>query len=151
MALDTRRAFGSAAPVLAAAVIGGLGSRHAPETYARLSKPRWAPSAGVFGPVWTALYAMIGVAGYRVAGHATPRTRALHAAQLAANAAWPATFFGRRDKRLSLGVIAVLDAALVAEVVRLRREDPTAAALLAPYLAWSGFATALNAAVSEPA
>jgi len=49
-----------------------------------------------------------------------------------------------------LAVVALLDAAVTAEVLRLRREDPGAAALLLPYLTWSGFATALNAAVSDP-
>jgi tryptophan-rich sensory protein len=48
-------------------------------------------------------------------------------------------------------VIAALDTAVAAEVAVLGREDRLAAALLTPYLGWCGFATALNAAVSEPA
>ncbi|HZE04087.1 MAG TPA: tryptophan-rich sensory protein, partial [Solirubrobacteraceae bacterium] len=70
--------------------------------------------------------------------------------QLAFNAMWPLAFFGVRDKRASLIIIALLDGTLTAEIRMLRGEDPVAAALLAPYLAWSGFATALNAAVSDP-
>ena len=67
-----------------------------------------------------------------------------------ANGAWPAAFFGIRDKRASLVIIASLDLSLGFEVARLRVEDRRAAGLLVPCLAWCGFATALNAAVSEP-
>ena len=50
----------------AAALAGSLASRRAPQVYERLRKPDWAPPAGVFGPVWTALYAATGVAGRRL-------------------------------------------------------------------------------------
>jgi len=69
---------------------------------------------------------------------------------MALNGAWPAVFFELRDKRASLAVIALLDISLALEVAMLRREDRLAASLLMPYLVWSGFATALNAAVTEP-
>jgi translocator protein len=62
----------------------------------------------------------------------------------------PCSFFGIRDKRASLMIIAALDLSLGFEVVRLRLEDRRVAGLLVPYLAWCGFATALIAAVSEP-
>jgi tryptophan-rich sensory protein len=77
-------------------------------------------------------------------------TRRLHLTQLALNGAWPAAFFGIRDKRASLVIIASLDFSLGVEVARLRVEDRRAAGLLVPYLAWCSFATALNTAVSEP-
>ena len=96
------------------------------------------------------LYATIAVAGWR-AYTASPGARGLHLAQLALNAAWPGVFFSLREKRASLALIAVLDAAVAAEVAVLGRDDRLAAALLTPYLGWCGFATALNAAVSEPA
>ncbi len=149
--MDVKRLTFAVAPVLAASVLGGLGSRSAPQVYGRLHKPGWAPPASVFGPVWTALYVGIGVAGWRLYRSAPRRVRTLHLVQLALNAAWSPTFFGVRDKRASLFIISALDAAVTAEVLALRRADPTAAVLLAPYLAWSGFATALNAAVSDPA
>ncbi len=138
----------------AAAAIGGLGSRRAPEVYARLDKPDWAPPAGVFGPVWTGLYSAIGVAGWRLWQRRTEPSAAtalrLHALQLALNAAWPWTFFSARSRGASLAVIAVLDAAVAAEIAAAARVDRPAAALLAPYLAWSLFATALTASVSDP-
>jgi translocator protein len=148
--VNSRRLAFALLPVLGAAGIGGLGSRGAPSTYARLDKPGWAPPASTFGPVWSALYATIAVAGWR-AYTASSGARGLHLAQLALNAAWPGVFFSAREKRVSLLVIAALDVAVAAEVAVLGRDDRLAAALLTPYLGWCGFATALNAAVSEPA
>jgi tryptophan-rich sensory protein len=58
----------------AAAGIGSLGARNAPQIYQRLQKPGWAPRSGAFGPVWTALYAGIGVAGWRLAGRGSAVT-----------------------------------------------------------------------------
>jgi len=149
--MNARRWIFAVGPVAAAAALGGLGARRAPETYGRLRKPGWAPPAAAFGPVWSALYAGIGVAGWRLSGNGSKRARLLHLVQLALNAAWPVAFFGLRDKRAALVIIALLDAVLAAEVITVRRDDPVAASLLAPYLGWSLFATALNAAVSDPA
>ncbi len=47
-------------------------------------------------------------------------------------------------------VIRLLDRILAVEIISLGQEDPVAASLLLPYLGWSGFATFLNAAVSDP-
>ncbi len=149
--MDLERLAFAVAPVVAAAGLGGLASRNAPETYRRLDKPAWAPPASAFGPVWTGLYAATAVAGWRLYARGSGSTRTLHLTQLALNGAWPMAFFGVRNKRISLAVIAALDVVLATEITRLRDEDPASAALLAPYLAWTGFATALNAAVSEPA
>jgi tryptophan-rich sensory protein len=140
--------FGGSA---AAALVGGLGSRRAPEIYRELDKPSWAPPAAIFGPVWTLLYASMGTAAWRLwrSGSAhTPLT--LHAVQLVLNAAWPAAFFAGRSRRASLAIIAALDVAVAAEILTARRHDRLAGALLAPYLAWTLFATALNAAVRRP-
>jgi len=148
--VDTRRLSFAILPVAAAAGLGGLGARRAPEIYQQLEKPAWAPPASLFGPLWSTLYVLIAAAGWRLSPAASRRTRVLHLTQLALNAAWPATFFEIRDKRASLVIIALLDISLGLEVALLRREDRSSAALLVPYLAWSGFATALNAAVAEP-
>ncbi len=145
-----RRWLFAVAPVAAAVGIGGFGARRAPQTYRRLRKPRWAPPAATFGPVWSALYLAIGAAGWRLSSRGSRTSGLLHLTQLALNAAWPVVFFRVRNKRVSLLTIALLDSVLVTEILRLRREDPVAAALLLPYLGWSGFATVLNAAVSDP-
>ncbi|MGN6521736.1 MAG: tryptophan-rich sensory protein, partial [Actinomycetes bacterium] len=67
--MSTRRRtalLASAAGSVAAAAVGGLGARRAPEVYGRIAKPRWAPPAAAFGPVWTVLYAGIAAAGARI-------------------------------------------------------------------------------------
>ncbi len=147
---DRRRLSFAVLPVAAAAGIGGLGALRAKTVYQRLDKPAWAPPATVFAPVWSTLYVLIASAGWRVSANASRRTRALHLTQLALNGAWPAVFFELQDKRASLAIIALLDLSLGLEIAMLRREDRVAASLLMPYLAWTAFATALSAAVSEP-
>ena len=148
--VDVGRVGFAVLPVAAAAGFGGLASRKAPAVYQRLRKPPWAPPASAFGPVWSTLYVAIAVAGWRVYATASPMTRRLQLTQLTFNGAWPAAFFGIRDKRASLVIIAALDLSLGLEIARLLREDRGAAGLLMPYLAWCGFATVLNTAVSEP-
>ena len=139
----------AAGTVVAAASIGSLGSRQAPEAYARLDKPTWAPPARVFGPAWTALYAAIGVAGWRLWTRDAGRAAlGLHVTQLALNAAWPFTFFTARNRTAALTVIAALDLTIAAELATAERQDRPAALLLVPYLAWSLYATALTAAVN---
>jgi len=46
----------------AAGAVGAVASVDAASFYAQLSKPPWAPPAGVFGPVWSALYLLMGIA-----------------------------------------------------------------------------------------
>jgi len=116
--------------------------------YPTLAKPAFTPPSWVFGPVWTTLYLLMGVALYLVWRRATGRRRqvALGAfgVQLALNAAWTLTFFGAREVLGGLVVIGALLAAIIATMGAFARVDRRAAALLVPYLLWVGFATALN-------
>ena len=134
-----------------AGLIGVPFTGSAREWYAELRKPSFAPPPEVFGPVWTALYAMIGVAGWLVlrSPPSPQRKRALvlFGAQLALNAAWTPIFFGTRRKTLALVEIVVLWVALVATVRAFWRVRPLAAVLLLPYLAWVTFAAVLNGAL----
>ncbi len=148
--MDSKRLLFAVVPPVAAAVLGGLGSKDAPVVYARLDKPSWAPPAQVFGPAWTALYGLIGAAAWRMHPTVSHRAKRLHLAQMAVNTSWSWVFFTVKDKRRSLAVIAALDALVAAELWSIRTTDPTAAVLMAPYAGWIAFATALNASVSEP-
>lgn len=139
-------------PVLTAAtaVMGGLASGDAPSFYAQLVKPAAAPPAQVFGPVWTLLYLMMGVASWLVArsAHALrPAALALFVAQLVANAAWSWLFFGLHDGALAMADVVVLwllTAGTLALFMRIRR---LAACLLLPLLGWVSFAAWLNLAL----
>lgn len=121
------------------------------EWYASLAKPSWNPPNWIFGPVWTVLYAMIGVAGWRLwTRRAAPdgmRALQAFALQLALNFAWTPAFFGLQQPGLALAVIVALVGAIAATIACSWRVDRAAAMLLMPYMAWVSFATALNAAI----
>lgn len=116
-----------------------------------LKKPSYQPPRQVFGPVWTALYAMIGWSGARVwnASDEPARTGALAlwGTQLALNVGWSAIFFGARRPRAALFEIGGLLASIGAYSAVASRVDKKAAWLMAPYLAWTTFATVLNAGI----
>ena len=122
----------------------------APGYYAGLRKPSWAPPGWVFGPVWTVLYALMGLAAWLVAGMGGSASRTpllLWTAQLGLNATWTPVFFGLRSPRLALVNIVLLWLAIVATVSAFFSRRPVAGMLLIPYLAWVSFATALNFAI----
>lgn len=126
-----------------------LGSFFTPgEWYASLNKPAWNPPGWVFGPVWTALYAMMAVAAWLVwkrggfAARPVPLT--LFLGQLALNAAWTPLFFGLQRPDLAFAVVLTLWVAIVATLAAFRPVSRPAAWLLAPYLAWVSFASVLN-------
>ncbi|UPV72922.1 tryptophan-rich sensory protein [Halorussus limi] len=116
--------------------------------YPTLAKPGFTPPSWLFGPVWTALYLLMGVALYLVWRSDGGRLRrvalAAFGVQLVLNAAWTLVFFGTQAIFGGLVVILVLLAAILATIGAFARIDRRAAALLVPYLLWVGFATALN-------
>ncbi len=138
--------FAPAAAVLAAALLGAVGSRDAPTLYAQLNLPGWAPPAGVFAPVWTLLYVAMAVAGWMVARGGQENRRALvwFAVQLCLNAAWSWLFFEWRSGLLAFVDIVALDVLVLVTALAFWRAKPLAAVLLLPYLGWVLFATALT-------
>jgi len=135
---------------LAAGALGSLFTRESVETwYPTLRKPAWTPPAWLFGPVWTALYAAMGVAAGRVWTRAegSRRALALFAVQLALNAGWSWVFFGLRRPGLAFAEIVALILMALATALAFRRHSRLAFALLLPYLAWLIFAAALNFAI----
>lgn len=135
----------------AAAALGGLATRRAPEFYAALARPEWAPPASVFGPVWTLLYTLMALAAWLVwkdRGLAAVRgPLVLFGSQLALNALWSWLFFAWQRGLLAEIEIVVLLAFIAATLVAFWRVRPLAGALLLPYLAWVGYATALTFAL----
>ncbi len=116
--------------------------------YEALAKPSFNPPNWVFGPVWTVLYVIIGIVGWRVWEKSRDQSlRVLWIVQLLLNFAWSPVFFGMQNVALALLVIGLLLAAIVAFTIRARRREPLSAAMFLPYLAWVSFATLLNAAI----
>lgn len=130
----------------AAAVLGAVASADAAKFYAQLVKPSWAPPAWVFGPVWSVLYTLMGVAAWLVWRSPGPARGALwlFTAQLAANALWSWLFFAWHLGVLAAVEVLVLLALIVASVLAFWRRSRMAAWLLVPYLLWVSFASVLT-------
>jgi translocator protein len=134
--------------VAAAAALGGVAAASAKQTYAALELPAYAPPASVFGPVWTVLYVLIAVAGWLVWREVgVDRALVLWTGQLVLNALWTPIFFAGDRYGLALVEISVLLVAVVVTLVLFARRSRLAAGLMAPYVAWVAFATALNAGI----
>ncbi len=117
--------------------------------YQEIAKPGFTPPDAIFGPVWTALYLTMGLAAFLVwrTGIDRPvvRTALLwFCAQLIANGLWSVIFFGLRRPGLALAEILVLLALIVLTTRLFWSQSRLAGVLMLPYLAWVGFATALN-------
>jgi translocator protein len=133
----------------AAGGIGAIASIDAAAFYATLNTPPWAPPASAFGPVWSALYALMGIAAWLVwrKGEGTRRALGFFVAQLVVNALWSWLFFAWH-----LGALAFIDVLLLllliaATILYFGRHSRLAAALLFPYILWVGFAAVLTWAV----
>ena len=112
--------------------------------YQYLAKPELNPPSWVFGPVWTTLYLLMGIAAYLVWRVRALKAHAVFFVQLALNALWSVLFFGLRSPGLALIEIALLWLAILVTIVSFNRVSRTAAFLLVPYLLWVSFATYLN-------
>lgn len=121
-----------------------------PGWYAGLQKPWFTPPNAAFGPVWTALYALMAYAAWRawrVAGSRGGVVLLVFAVQLFLNALWSQLFFGLRRPDLALLDVVVLWAAILGMLLVFARTDRLAAVLVLPYLAWVSLAVALNTGI----
>ncbi len=132
----------------ATSAIGAAGSMQAKDFYASLVLPDWAPSAGLFGPVWIVLFTLMGIAAWLVwrKGGFIRNGNALgmFIAQLAVNALWSWLFFAWHKGGWAFADILLLWMFVLAISMDFWRVRPLAGALLLPYLAWVSFAAALN-------
>lgn len=132
----------------AASAIGAVASIQAKPFYSQLVQPDWAPPPEVFGPVWTVLYALMGIAAWLVwrsgGFRANRQALTLFMLQLAVNALWSWLFFAWHYGFFALADVLVLWILIVATIAAFWRVYPLAGALLIPYLLWVSFASALN-------
>jgi tryptophan-rich sensory protein len=135
----------------AAAAVGAIASANAGRFYAELTRPSWAPPAWLFGPVWSVLYALMGISAWLVwqakGFPGAPGALILFIVQLAANAFWSWLFFTWHKGGLAFLDVLVLWVLILLTVVAFWRSSRVAAALLLPYLAWVTFALALTFAI----
>jgi tryptophan-rich sensory protein len=117
--------------------------------YPALAKPSFNPPNWLFAPVWTTLYILMAVAGWRVWRVTDFDSRALlfWVTQLVLNFAWSFIFFGAHEIGLALIEIAMLWLMVLLTMLAFFRIDRIAGWLFVPYLAWVSFAAALNGAI----
>lgn len=143
--------LGAMVLTFSAAAIGAIASAQAGVFYAELVRPPWAPPGWLFGPVWTVLYALMGVSAWlvwRKHGFASAQVAwGFFLAQLVANALWSWLFFAWHQGALALADVVLLWGLIVATMVAFARLDKPAALLLVPYLVWVAFAAVLNLAL----
>ncbi len=123
-----------------------------PTWYATLQKPLLSPPSWVFGPVWTALYFLMGVSLFLVLRKGVKERRVKEAAlifciQLGLNVLWSLLFFGLHSPILALIDIIALWFSIVWTIVVFYKLSRPAGLLLIPYLAWVSFASYLNYAI----
>jgi benzodiazapine receptor len=153
--LSKRDTVGLTAAVLATEAIGGLSALAAGGDFVTyfdaLRKPPLTPPPAAFGPAWTALYLLMGVAAWLVWREGLSRRTALalglFAAQLVLNFAWSLIFFGQHRLGVALIEIVVLWLTILATILAFWQVRRAAGALLLPYLAWVSFAAYLNAGI----
>ena len=147
----TRSPFATILIFLIVSVGGGLliGLVSIPDGwFAALQKPSFQPPNWLFGPVWTVLYVLIGIAGARVFMKA-PQSTAFKVwlAQMVLNFMWSLSFFSLHSLVLALGVTVLLLIAIFTFIKLAWPIDRPSALLFLPYAAWVAFATALNASL----
>jgi tryptophan-rich sensory protein len=114
--------------------------------YAGLVKPSFNPPNWVFAPVWTALYIAMAVAAWRVWRITGWRSGALrlYTLQLTLNFFWSVIFFKAHLIRVAMADLVALFIVVAVTGLVFWRTERTAGLLFIPYLAWTGFALALN-------
>jgi len=117
--------------------------------YQTISKPAWNPPNSIFGPVWTTLYVLMGVALYLVwkaGSNTTARSTAISffVIQLILNSGWSIIFFRQHAVGWALAEMVLLWIFILLTIISFAKINKTAAWLLAPYIAWVSFALLLN-------
>jgi len=145
-----------AVSVIVCLAVGGLSgiatSSSVSTWYTTLNKPPFNPPNWLFAPVWTLLYAMMGVAAGIVWSRAKESigvklALGLFVGQLLLNSLWSVLFFGLRNPTAALVEIVVLWVAILLSINRFYLISKAAAWLLVPYLIWVSFAALLNASI----
>lgn len=123
-----------------------------PTWYVTLNKPAFAPPNWLFGPAWTLLYLMMGIAFYLIWRQGWKKKKNREAGryfgwQLLLNSLWSPVFFGLRSPELALFLIVIMWGMIVVTIKKFYPLSRAAGYLLLPYLLWVSFATLLNAGI----
>ncbi|MFA6307736.1 MAG: TspO/MBR family protein [Patescibacteria group bacterium] len=117
--------------------------------YQYLNKPSFNPPSWIFGPVWTTLYILMGIALYLIWQEGLKKAFVknsfiLFVVNLVLNSLWSIAFFGLQNPALAFLVIVLLWVSILVLIIRFYRINKLASYLLIPYLLWVSFASVLN-------
>jgi len=138
-------------PLIIGGVSGFFTVQGVKDWYLTLMKPNFTPPNYLFGPVWTFLYAFMGVAFFRILekGKSVQKIKAIriYLWQLFFNFCWSFLFFSQHQIGLALIDILILWVLILIMIIRFKKLDAFAGYSQIPYLLWVSFATALTAAI----
>lgn len=117
--------------------------------YSNMNKSPLTPPGWVFAPVWTILFALMGVSLYLVYNKFKKEKRSItalvvFAVQLVLNLFWSILFFGLHNPSAAFVEIVFLWLAILLTIILFFRISRPAAYLLIPYILWVSFASYLN-------
>ncbi len=137
-------------------LVAWLGAQVSPgiapaDWYNSLNKPSWNPPSWVFGPVWTTLYTLMGIAAWLVwkkfgFKYAKPAL-SVFLIQLVLNGLWSQLFFGLKSPGWAFLEIFFLLATILLTTFLFSKKVKAAAWLMVPYILWVAFATVLNGTI----
>ena len=138
-----------AIPVAVGGISGFFTATGVDSWYQTINKPSWNPPGWIFGPVWTTLYVMMGIALYLVwksnASEGVKKNAVtIFAIQLILNFFWSFIFFDQQQPGWALVEIIIMWIAILLTIFAFAKVNKTAAWLLVPYISWVSFATILN-------
>jgi translocator protein len=124
--------------------ITGVGS-----WYQTIQRPSWNPPNWIFGPVWTTLYIIMGVALFLIWKADVDikiknQAILLFTIQLVLNFFWSFIFFNQQQPGWAFAEIVVLWIFILLTIFAFAKINKTAAWLLVPYISWVSFASILN-------
>ena len=136
-------------PVAIGAASGFFTSSEIPDWYQTINKPTWNPPSWLFGPVWTTLYVMMGIALFLIwksdASQSVKKTAIiLFAVQLVLNFFWSFIFFNQHQIGWAVVEIITMWIFILLTIFAFAPISKIAAWLLVPYISWVSFATILN-------
>jgi translocator protein len=137
-------------PLCLGALAGYATTQNIPTWYAFLSKPNFTPPNYLFGPVWTSLYIMMGIASYLIwksNNLLKKRALILYIVQLTLNFSWSFVFFYFHQLGGAMIVIVLMWLFILFTIISFFKINKISAYLLIPYLLWVSYASALNYAV----
>lgn len=145
--------IGSILLSFAAGAIGSLATiPNIPSWYQGLDKPPLLPPNEVFGPMWTFLYFLMGIALGLLITHTTTKSKksaySWFGVQLTLNTLWSIVFFGLHQPWIAVAIILALIVSIIMTALTFRRFIPVTLWLFIPYIAWVCFATYLNIGVA---